>query len=80
MSFETITLNKDEHIATITLNRPDKMNALNTLMLQEMAVAIDEIVQDDDVRVMVLTGAGKVFCSGADRCCRRRRLRFCLCL
>ncbi len=66
MSFETITLNKDEHIATITMNRPDKMNALNTLMLQEMAVVIDEIVQDDDVRVMVLTGAGKVFCSGAD--------------
>ncbi len=66
MSFETIILNKEEHIATIIMNRPDKMNALNTLMLQEMAIAIDEIVQDDNVRVVVLTGAGKAFCSGAD--------------
>lgn len=66
MDFKTIILNKEEHISTIIMNRPDKMNALNTLMLQEMAAAIDGFARDDDVRVVVLTGAGRVFCSGAD--------------
>ena len=66
MNYETIIIKKEEHIATITMNRPDKMNALNTRMLQEMVAAIDEIARDDDVRVVVLTGAGRVFCSGAD--------------
>lgn len=66
MDFKTIIINKEEHIATITMNRPDKMNALNTQMLQEMVAAIAEIASNDDVRVVVLTGAGRVFCSGAD--------------
>ena len=66
MDFETIIIKKEEHIATITMNRPDKMNALNTRMLQEMVAAIAEIASNDDVRVVVLTGAGRVFCSGAD--------------
>ena len=66
MDFETIIIKKEEHIATITMNRPDKMNALNKQMLQEMVAAIDEIARNDDVRVVVLTGAGRVFCSGAD--------------
>ena len=66
MDFETIIITKMEHISTIIMNRPDKMNALNTLMLHEMTSAIDGIARDDDVRVVVLTGAGRVFCSGAD--------------
>ncbi|MCK4362873.1 MAG: enoyl-CoA hydratase/isomerase family protein [Dehalococcoidia bacterium] len=66
MDFETVILKKEGHIATITMNRPEMMNALNTQMLQEMVAAIDEIACNDDVRVVVLTGAGRIFCSGAD--------------
>ncbi|TEU03969.1 MAG: hypothetical protein E3J24_02470 [Dehalococcoidia bacterium] len=66
MDVETVILKKEGHIATITMNRPEMMNALNIQMLQEMVAAIDEIARNDDVRVVVLTGAGRVFCSGAD--------------
>jgi len=66
MKFETIILKKQDHIATLTMNRPDKMNALNVQMLQETVAAIEEVAKDDDVRVMVLAAAGKAFCSGAD--------------
>jgi len=66
VDFETIILKKEEHIATITMNRPDKMNALNELMLRELVSAVDDVARDDDVRVVVLTGAGRAFCSGAD--------------
>lgn len=66
MDFETITLKKADHIATITMNRPDKMNALNRQMLQELVAAVNEVGGDDDVRVVVLAAAGRVFCSGAD--------------
>ena len=66
MNFETITLKKADHIATITLNRPDKMNALSTTMLHELIAAVYDVSRDDDVRVVVLAAAGKVFCSGAD--------------
>lgn len=66
MDFETVILKKEGHIATITMNRPEMMNALNIQMLQEMVAAIDEIARNDNVRVVILTGAGRVFCSGAD--------------
>lgn len=66
MAYRNIILKKEGYIATITLNRPDKMNALDTQMLREIIAAIDEIDRDDGIRVVVLTGSGKVFCSGAD--------------
>jgi 2-(1,2-epoxy-1,2-dihydrophenyl)acetyl-CoA isomerase len=66
MDFKTIILKKQDHIATLTMNRPDKMNALNVQMLQEMVAAVEDVSKDDDVRVMVLAAAGKAFCSGAD--------------
>ncbi len=66
MGFETILLKKENHIATLTMNRPDKMNALTRKMLLEMVEAVADVAQDKEVRVMILTGAGKVFCSGAD--------------
>ncbi len=66
MDFETIILKKQDHIATLTMNRPDRMNALTTQMLNEMISAVDDINRDDDIRVMVLAAAGKAFCSGAD--------------
>lgn len=66
MSYETIILKKENHIATLILNRPERRNAINRQMMQELVIAIENITQDDDVRVLVVTGAGKGFCSGAD--------------
>ncbi len=66
MSYETILLEKSDHIATITLNRPDRLNALNAKMAEELQDVFDVVHRDDDVRVVVLTGAGRAFCAGAD--------------
>ncbi|MFO8102474.1 MAG: enoyl-CoA hydratase-related protein [Dehalococcoidia bacterium] len=67
MDFETIILTRENHIATLTLNRPEKKNAINSVMERELAAALEDIGRDPDVRVMVLKGAGeKVFCSGGD--------------
>jgi enoyl-CoA hydratase/carnithine racemase len=55
-----------DHVATITLNRPDRMNAFTPTMMKELLVAFDEIDADDDVRVVIMTGAGRAFCAGAD--------------
>ncbi|MBE0415951.1 MAG: enoyl-CoA hydratase/isomerase family protein [Dehalococcoidia bacterium] len=66
MDFETIILKKEEHIATITLNRPDKRNAMSLQMMQELVAALEDLADDDDVRVVVITGAEPAFCSGID--------------
>lgn len=67
MTYEAIILEREGHVATIRLNRPDKHNAINSVMSREMIEALDAIEADDDVRVIVLTGAGdKAFCAGAD--------------
>lgn len=66
MNYETILLDRENHITTVTLNRPDKLNALNMRMAEELheALAIED--DDDDTRVIVITGSGRGFCSGAD--------------
>ena len=56
----------EDHVATITLNRPDKLNAFTGTMMREMIDAFDRIDADDDVRVVIVTGAGRGFCAGAD--------------
>lgn len=65
--FETITLETDARgVCTLTLNRPDKHNAMSGQMLQELTLAAKRLAADDTVRVVVLTGAGKSFCAGGD--------------
>ena len=64
--FTQILYSVDDHVATITLNRPDKLNAFTGTMMYEMIAAFDMIDADDDVRVVIVTGAGRGFCAGAD--------------
>ena len=66
MSYEHVTLEKADHIATLTLNRPEKLNAFNPKMYRELAAAATEISDDDDMRVGILTGEGRAFSAGAD--------------
>lgn len=66
-TYEFIAYEKDDDgIATITLNRPDRLNAINSEIGQELIKVLDEIDADPDVRVAILTGAGRAFCAGAD--------------
>lgn len=64
--FETIDYAVDNGIATITLNRPGKMNAFTREMMRELITAFDQTDADDDVRAVIVTGAGRAFCAGAD--------------
>jgi enoyl-CoA hydratase/carnithine racemase len=66
MTFTEIDYSVADHIATITLNRPDKLNAFTGVMMKELIAAFDKADADDDVRVVVVTGAGRGFCAGAD--------------
>lgn len=65
MNYSTILLTIDSGIATITLNRPDKRNAISYELIDDLLAALNE-VEKSNARVMILTGAGKAFCSGMD--------------
>ncbi|WP_280461581.1 enoyl-CoA hydratase/isomerase family protein [Nocardia carnea] len=66
MPFDTIDYTVDGHTATITLNRPDALNALSPHMITELRAAYDEAENDDKVWSLIVTGAGRAFCTGAD--------------
>lgn len=66
MDYEFILFGKEDGIATITMNRPEQLNALNNPIGLEIMHALDLCEQDDEVRVIVLTGAGRAFCAGDD--------------
>ena len=66
MSYEHLTVERDGHVAVVTLNRPDKLNAISRALHLEMVRVCDELKDDDGVRAVVWTGSGRGFCSGAD--------------
>jgi enoyl-CoA hydratase/carnithine racemase len=66
MSYETILYDVADHVATITFNRPEKMNTWNGTVASELSEAMQAANTDDDVRAIVLTGSGRAFCAGAD--------------
>jgi len=66
MTYRTLLTERSDHILTITLNRPDRLNAFDPTMQRELLAVLDEADADDDVRVLIFTGAGRAFCAGAD--------------
>jgi enoyl-CoA hydratase/carnithine racemase len=66
MDYEQISYSVDERILTITLNRPERLNAFTERMCRELLDALDRADADDSVRVVIVTGAGRAFCAGAD--------------
>lgn len=66
MAYKTIILKKEGHIATMLLNRPRRLNAMNELMWAEMSQALEEVARNEEIRVLVITGVGRAFCVGAD--------------
>ena len=66
MAYESIILEKENRVATITFNRPDKLNALNPQLVSDILNALDAVASDEDIRVLIVTGNGRGFCSGAD--------------
>ncbi len=66
MSWETVGYEVDGGVATVTLNRPERLNAWNAALARDLSLALDTADRDDAVRAVVLTGAGRAFCAGAD--------------
>src|SRR3990172_8088655 len=66
MDFKEVIYDKTDGVATITLNRPERMNAFTDVMLREWAQALEDARLDREIRAVVLTGAGRGFCAGAD--------------
>ena len=67
MLFTTILLTVENNIALLTVNRPDKMNALNKTVIDELSAALDEVYSNTEIKAAIITGAGpKAFVAGAD--------------
>ncbi|MFP7569312.1 enoyl-CoA hydratase [Marivita sp. S2033] len=66
MAYETIIVEIEDHVATIKLNRPDALNALNSQLLGELASALEDADKNEKVRCIILTGSAKAFAAGAD--------------
>jgi len=66
MEYSQIIYGVEDRVATITLNRPEKLNAFTPTMMREMIDAFDRVDADDDVRAVIVTGAGRAYCAGAD--------------
>jgi len=66
MAYETIGIEQEDHIGTITLNRPDQMNTFTTGMARELCAGLAELDKEEETRVVVIQGAGKAFCCGIE--------------
>lgn len=66
MAYQTVLYEKEEELGIVTLNRPEKLNALSAQLMEEMNKVIDDIAADDNMRVLLITGSGRAFCAGAD--------------
>src|SRR4029077_12915386 len=66
MQFEHVIVEKDDSIAVVTLNRPQQLNALSYGLVKDLCLAMESLDQDQEVRVIILTGGEKVFAAGAD--------------
>lgn len=66
MAYDTILIERDGALATLTLNRPQNLNSLNKQIMEDIRAALRELKKDDSVRVLMMTGAGRGFCAGAD--------------
>ena len=66
MEYSTLKFERDGKIAVVTLNRPEKRNAISTPMIEDIFAALNAAQEDSSIRVVILTGAGKAFCSGMD--------------
>ena len=66
MSYSEVIYTVEDAVAVVTLNRPDRLNAMTLIMAGEIRAAMQQATDDDEVRVIVLTGAGRGFCAGAD--------------
>ena len=64
--FQNVLVEQDENVVTLTMNRPDVLNAINTLMLEELTEAVEAAAQDETIRCVVLAGAGRAFGAGQD--------------
>src|SRR5689334_14333879 len=76
MDTQDIRIDKTDRVLTITLHRPDKLNAFTTRMRDELIAAFAQAEADDDVRVVIVTGAGRAFCAGADLSAGRETFDF----
>lgn len=65
-NYTAVKIERNGHIATITLNRPERMNAVNSVLADDFHRALDELAEEIDIRVIIVTGEGRGFCAGAD--------------
>ena len=66
MNYQTVTITKENNVGILTLNRPDKLNAVDFTMMEEAPAALEELSSDRQIRVLIITGSGRGFCAGAD--------------
>ncbi len=64
--YETVVVERHDHVAVVSLNRPDSLNAFTSQLCAELLLAVNEVNMDDNIRVAILTGAGRAFSAGAD--------------
>ena len=66
MTYQKLIVEREENIATLTLNRPERLNALNLELIAEAISALEEVTVDEGIKALIITGAGRSFCAGGD--------------